>query len=49
MKRRNFLKACIIGGATISLGKTNKGWASSSFDGYPEAMGVLVDTTRCIG
>ena len=49
MKRRNFLKACIIGGATISLGKTNKGWAAGSFEGYPEAMGVLVDTTRCIG
>ena len=49
MKRRNFLKACLIGGATISLGKTNKGWASGSFEGYPEAMGVLVDTTRCIG
>src|SRR6185369_17142468 len=49
MKRRNFLKACVIGGATISLGKTNKGWASGSFEGYPDAMGVLVDTTRCIG
>ena len=49
MKRRNFLKACLIGGATISLGKVNKGFASGSFEGYPEAMGVLVDTTRCIG
>jgi Fe-S-cluster-containing dehydrogenase component len=49
MKRRNFLKACLIGGATVTLGKTNKGWASGSFEGYPEAMGVLTDTTRCIG
>jgi formate dehydrogenase iron-sulfur subunit len=49
MKRRNFLKACVIGGATISLGKTKTSWASGSFEGYPEAMGVLVDTTRCIG
>jgi formate dehydrogenase iron-sulfur subunit len=49
MKRRNFLKACMIGGATVALGKTNKGWASGSFEGYPESMGVLVDTTRCIG
>ena len=49
MKRRNFLKACVIGGATITLGKTNKGWAAGSFEGYPDAMGVLVDTTRCIG
>ena len=49
MKRRNFLKACLIGGTTIALGKTSKGWASGSFEGYPEAMGVLVDTTRCIG
>src|SRR5512135_795741 len=49
MKRRNFLKACVIGGATVALGKTNKGWASGSFEGYPESMGVLVDLTRCIG
>src|SRR5512137_517650 len=49
MKRRDFLKGCIIGGAAASLGVTTKSWAVGSFEGYPDAMGVLVDTTRCIG
>lgn len=49
MKRRDFMKACLMGGATASLGVTSKSWAVGSFEGYPDAMGVLVDTTRCIG
>ena len=49
MKRRDFLKGCLIGGAAASLGAPSKSWAVGSFEGYPDAMGVLVDTTRCIG
>ena len=49
MKRRDFLKACMIGGAATSLGMSRKAWCSGSFEGYPEGMGVLVDLTRCIG
>ncbi|BCS54394.1 4Fe-4S dicluster domain-containing protein [Geobacter sp. SVR] len=49
MKRRDFLKACLVSGATASLGMTGKAWGSGSFEGYPDGMGVLVDTTRCIG
>lgn len=49
MKRRDFLKACVIGGATTTLGMSRKAWGAGSFEGYPEGMGVLVDLTRCIG
>src|SRR6185369_9814003 len=49
MKRRDFLKGCLMSGAAASLGAASKSWAVGSFEGYPEAMGVLVDTTRCIG
>ena len=49
MKRRDFLKACVIGGATTALGTSKKAWGAGSFEGYPEGMGVLVDLTRCIG
>lgn len=49
MKRRDFLKGCMICGAASSLGISKKAWGSGSFEGYPEGMGVLVDLTRCIG
>jgi Fe-S-cluster-containing dehydrogenase component len=49
MKRRDFLKVCMVSGASASLGMPSKSWAVGSFEGYPDAMGVLVDTTRCIG
>ena len=49
MKRRDFLKACVIGGAATTLGASGKAWSAGSFEGYPEGMGVLVDLTRCIG
>ena len=49
MKRRDFLKGCLMTGAAASLGVTSKSWAVGSFEGYPNAMGVLVDTTRCVG
>ena len=49
MKRRDFLKACMIGGAATTLGVSKKAWGGGSFEGYPDGMGVLVDLTRCIG
>lgn len=50
MKRRDFLKGCLACGATASVcGMTKKAWSAGSFEGYPEAMGVMVDLTRCIG
>lgn len=49
MKRRDFLKGCLACGAVTSLGISQKAWGAGSFEGYPEAMGVLVDLTRCIG
>src|SRR5512137_1041483 len=49
MKRRDFLKVCLVSSASASLGMPSKSWAVGSFEGYPDAMGVLVDTTRCIG
>ncbi|ACM19951.1 menaquinol oxidoreductase complex Cbc7, iron-sulfur cluster-binding subunit, putative [Geotalea daltonii FRC-32] len=50
MKRRDFLKGCMLCGAASSLGlPAKKAWGSGSFEGYSEGMGVLVDLTRCIG
>jgi Fe-S-cluster-containing dehydrogenase component len=51
MKRRDFLKGCMLCGAASSLGSlpVKKAWGSGSFEGYSEGMGVLVDLTRCIG
>jgi formate dehydrogenase iron-sulfur subunit len=49
MKRRDFLKVCLLSGATATLARPSKCSAVGSFEGYPDAMGILVDTTRCIG
>jgi Fe-S-cluster-containing dehydrogenase component len=52
ISRRKFLSATLIGSAMTSLGigcKTKKAWASGSFEGYQDGMGVLVDMTRCVG
>jgi len=49
MKRRDFLKGCMACGAAATLGVSQKAWGMSSFEGYPEGMGVLVDLTRCVG
>jgi len=47
MKRRNFLTATGVAGATLATGRIN---ASSPDPLNPkEFVGVLVDTTRCIG
>ena len=53
MNRRKFLG--LLGGAgiassTVTVGATKASAAGNQhFDGYPDAMGVLHDTTRCIG
>ncbi|OGP84416.1 MAG: hypothetical protein A2V87_09630 [Deltaproteobacteria bacterium RBG_16_58_17] len=49
MKRRDFLKAWMICGASTTFGITRNAWGGASFEGYPERMGVLVDLTRCVG
>lgn len=50
LNRRKFLKGSLLGGTAASLlGKTKAADAAGNFGGYPNAMGVLVDLTRCIG
>jgi len=49
MKRRDFLKSCLACGTAAMLGSSDKAWGVSSFEGYPDRMGVLVDLTRCVG
>lgn len=51
LERRDFLKGCLACGVTVAtVGVTGKtALASGSFEGYPDAMGVLVDLTRCVG
>lgn len=49
MKRRDFLKGCLMCSAAASIGVSKQASAAGSFEGYPDAMGVLVDTTRCVG
>ncbi len=50
MKRRQFLGLLGAAGITATLGTATKAQASThTFNGYPEAKGVLFDETRCIG
>ena len=49
MKRRDFLKGCVMCGTAASLGLPGKSFGAGSFEGYPDGMGVLVDLTRCVG
>lgn len=51
INRRNFLKGSVAGGlAAAATGKAIKADAAGgTFGGYPDAMGVLVDMTKCIG
>ncbi len=48
--RRGFLQGGLAGAAaaTISLAKPSKAQATT-FEGYPNSMGVLVDLSRCVG
>ena len=48
INRRRFLQGSLAGAAaaTVSLGKNTE---AATFEGYPDAMGVLVDLSRCVG
>ncbi|MDD5393074.1 MAG: hydrogenase 2 operon protein HybA [Thiothrix sp.] len=46
MKRRDFLKAAIGGTAVVALGEAE---ARANLEPAPEAMGMLYDSTLCIG
>ncbi|WP_028580723.1 4Fe-4S dicluster domain-containing protein [Desulfogranum japonicum] len=48
VSRRKFLKGGLAGSAALSL-TTAKRSEAKSFEGYPDAMGVLVDLSRCVG
>jgi len=51
MHRRKFLS--LLGGAGLASAmgatKAKAGGGTHTFNGYPDAMGVLHDSTRCIG
>jgi len=49
MKRRQFLGLLGAAGITATLGTEAQAASGHSFDGYPNAKGVLFDSTRCIG
>ncbi len=50
LNRRKFLKSSLLGGVAASvIAKGKDAAASSTFGGYPDGMGVLVDLTRCVG
>ena len=48
INRRTFLQGSLAGAAaaTVSLGKNTE---AATLEGYPDAMGVLVDLSRCVG
>jgi len=49
MKRRQFLGLLGAAGITATLGGKAEAAGGHTFDGYPDAKGVLFDSTRCIG
>ncbi len=49
MKRRQFLGLLGAAGITATLGAPAQAAGGKTFDGHPEARGVLFDATRCIG
>lgn len=49
MKRRQFLGLLGAAGITATLGTKAQAAGGHTFDGYPDAKGVLFDATRCIG
>lgn len=46
--RRGFLRGGLVASAAATLSLTKKTEAAT-FEGYPNAMGVLVDLSRCVG
>ena len=49
LSRRGFIKGGLAGTVAVTVLKNKETQASGSFDGYPDAMGVVVDLTRCVG
>ncbi len=49
VSRRRFLAGSLAGGAAVMLSPAKKALAASSFSGFPDRMGALVDMTRCVG
>lgn len=49
LSRRNFLKKGVAGSVLASFLGRGQSASAREFDGYSEAMGVLVDLTRCVG
>jgi len=49
MDRRNFLKVAGTVGATLATGGANRAQGAETAETQQEFVGVLVDTTRCIG
>jgi Fe-S-cluster-containing dehydrogenase component len=47
--RRKFLSMSLAGAAAGALATPGQAFGAGNFKGYPEATGVLVDLTRCIG
>ena len=46
--RRGFLRGGLVASAAATISLTKKSEAAT-FEGYPNAMGVLVDLSRCVG
>lgn len=47
--RRRFLTWIGAAGASLTTVKASKASTLAHFEGYPDSMGVLHDTTRCVG
>lgn len=49
LSRRGFIRGGLAGTVAVSVLKTREASASADFEGYPDAMAVIVDLTRCVG
>ena len=49
ISRRSFFKGGLAGTVAASVMKDGPAKAAHDFQGYPDAMGVIVDLTRCVG
>jgi len=49
LSRRGFIKGGLAGTVAVSVLKDKETQAGHHFEGYPDAMGVVVDLTRCVG
>ncbi len=49
VSRRSFLKGGLAGTVAASVMQERQATAAHDFQGYPDAMGVIVDLTRCVG